>query len=87
MTIIIRIAWAIALDVFILLIWGQPEHDGFWSAVYNGLTILGRIVIYQYEKTIVWFPTDITTPYIIGFVIGCLITAAYIFSKSSNEKN
>ena len=81
----VRIIYIAFIQLLILWIFGQPEHTGFWSAVYNGITILGRIIMFLFEKPLIWFPSIISTKYMIGFVLGCLITAGAVFTNDNDD--
>lgn len=80
---IFRIIMAAVLSCIVLWIFGMPKHDGFWSSVYNGMTILGTIVFYLFSKSVIWFPVVINWKIIIGFLIGCLAPTVYINHKSN----
>ena len=71
---LIRIVWIAFIQCIILWIFGQPDHGGFWSALYNGCTVLGRIVMALFQTPIVWFPHSPGVIYIIGFLLGLVIT-------------
>lgn len=71
---LIRIVWIAFIQCIILWIFGQPDSSGFWSALYNGITFLGRVAMALFDTPITWFPKTPGVTYIIGFLLGLVIT-------------